>query len=331
MNKNFLTSYRFWALASCLATVLVWSSCGADEFNLWKPLAQDQALKSDEKARLEETKVKLDAMEYDEALALVEPMIEDESTDSNDARLFYAAAKLGQSKLDLWSVIKTIVAETSETNGSESSSGGVDDLLNKLSDSLLGTGAERTKRIAALNDAVTKLKAAPDPTAKAVRNTSCMFTAFLAVPTIADAEKVLTGVSTALSQIQAAAQSGGAECPNITLLDTAIADATTLLANLSLVIEQAKSCPFIDTTQIASQMNGVEAALASLTAGADKGCASLPTCPAAFPSCQSLFPACVQELLKVGTSDALAGDGVIAMCEIVLHCTASPTACFSGT
>jgi hypothetical protein len=75
-------------------------------------------------------------------------------------------------------------------------------------------------------------------------------------------------------------------------------------------------------------MNTVESALSTLKAQADKGCATLPSCPAALPHCTDLFPPCVQEYLKVGTSGAVAGDGHIDTCELVLNCT-DPTACFS--
>lgn len=333
-RKAFYESYRFWAIATAVATTLVWSSCGDDEFNLWKPMAETSALKSNEAAKLEQARVLLDEKAYDDALSLLDPMLE--SQDSNDARILYAAAKLGKSELDVWTVIKKILDSTtsstsssSKTSSSGSGSSGFDTILNNITDTLIGTGEVRTARIAALADAVTSLQAAPDPLADDVRNTACILAGFLAVPTIADATTALSATLAALAQIKEAAQSGGTVCPNLTLLDTSANSVLTSVTNFNLVVSAAKSCPFIDISQTATLMNSIESAIAKLKTQADKGCASLPTtCPTAVPNCQELFPTCVQELLKVGTSSAVAGDGRVDMCEMVLNCT-SPADCFS--
>ncbi len=335
----FWETYRFWAVATCLAVVTVWSSCGSDEFNVFRPLSETSALKNDEAAKLEQARVLLDKKKYDDALALVGPMIEDGHQDSNDARIYFAAAKLGKSSLDVWSVIKNIVStiDKAKTAGSASSagpgagsgSGGFDAVLNNVTDSLIGTGGDRAAKILALRDAVVTLLAAPHPDAKAVRNTACILAGFLAVPTIADATSALNNTINALNQIKDSAAGGGAECPNIGLLDTSANAVLSSVTNFNLVVSAAKNCPFIDVSQAASLMNAVEAALTKLKTAADKGCATIPiTCPAALPNCQALFPPCVQDFLKVGTSGAAAGDGRIDTCELVLNCT-DPTACFS--
>lgn len=329
----FWETYRFWALATCFVTVLVWSSCGADEFNVFRPLSESSALKSDMKAKLEQARVLLDKKKYDDALSLLAPMIADPDQDSNDARLYFAAAKLGVSQLDIWSVIKNIVNGLGTGSGSASTSGtgssGFDQVLNKVTDSLIGTGENRAARIQALADSVTVLVNAPDPNSQAVRNTSCILAAFLTVPTVADATTALNGTLTALSQIKDAATSGGAECPNIGLLDASTSSVLSSVANFNLIVSVAKNCPFIDVSQATTLMNSVESSLNQLKTVADKGCASIPsTCPASVPDCQALFPACVQEVLKVGTSDAVAGDGRIDSCELVLNCT-DPAACFT--
>ena len=323
-------TYRFWAIATTLATALVWSSCGQDEFNVFRPEVESMALKGSASARLEQARIDLDQKKFDAALAILTPMIGGVD-DSNQARLYYAAAKLGQAELDLWSVVEKILGDSTGTKAKsgQSTGNGIDDLLNNVSDSVLGVGAARAVKVAALADAVATLNNAPDATARDVRNTGCLFAAFLAVPTIADAQSGLAATLTALNQIKSSATGGGTECPDIGALDTASASLTAASGNFSLVLAAAKNCPFINVDQAAALMNSVEATLATLTKNADLGCDALPACPASVPNCQALFPSCVQDALKVGSSGAVAGDGKIAACELVLHCT-DPTACLGA-
>ena len=137
----------------------------------------------------------------------------------------------------------------------------------------------------------------------------------------------MLAVTDALGQIRDAASSGGAVCPNISLLDTAAAGVVSASANFNLVLQAATNCPFLDLSQTASAMNVLETSLENLKTNVDKGCDSLPTCPAALPNCQALFPTCVQQALAVGTGAAKAGDGVISSCEVILNCT-DPVQCF---
>lgn len=322
------------ALCATIAVVVAWSSCGENEFNLYKPIAQESALKS-KRARLEEARVLMDDKKYDEAAETLTKLIEEE--DSNEARLLYAAAQLGIAQLDIWSIIKSVLDNNSSEKKSGSTlhlqgsgneeGGGMDELFNTLSDSVLGTGEERETRMQALSDALATLMAAPDRTDGRVQNTACIFGGILAVPIVADAKSALEATVTALEQIRDAAESSGTECPNISLLDESSAKLAASASTFSLILAAAGSCPFLNLGQTADVMNQVETRLATLQAAADKGCDGLPTCPAALPGCQALFPACVQEALSVGTSSAKAQDGSIASCELILHCTV-PTACF---
>lgn len=317
-------------LAAAVVAAALYSSCGdGAEFNLFQPIAQPLAA-NDQKAQLEQARVLMDQKKYDEAVDVLEPVIDDDP-DSNEAYLLYAAAKLGVAELDVWSIISDVLeaqekssskkSTATASSSSSKSSGGLDELLDSLGDSVLGTGTERTAKVEALIDAITTLRAAPDPDKKDVQNTACLLAGILAVPTVASAKSSLDDATTALQTIKTSASDGGQTCPDITALDDAAAGVSAAAAAFNLILQVASSCPFLDLEETQATMNAVQTQMSLLTENADKGCDSLPTCPAALPDCQSLFPTCVQQALAVGTSSAKAGDGTISSCELVLNCT----------
>jgi hypothetical protein len=314
------------SLAVTATTVAIWSSCGEDEFNVYQPVAEPLALKNDDDAKLEQARVLMDKKKYDEALKILEPMIGDSKQDSNEARILFSAAKLGVAQLDVWSIIGSILDSTSNSSGS-SGDGGVDNIFDSFSDSVLGTGAARDAKVTALSDALEVLQAAPQPDERKLRNTACIFAGFLSVPTLADATTAMTNMQTALQQISNSALSGGTVCPDVSLLDDAAAGLANVAESFNMILSAAQSCPFLNLDEAANLMNTVEQSMNNLRTSADKGCDSLPTCPASLPGCRSLFPVCVQQALEVGTSSAKAQDGNLASCEIVLHCI-NPTDCF---
>jgi hypothetical protein len=298
---------------------LIWSSCGgSDEFNFFQPFS-DPLHKDEPKVKLESAKIKLDKKEYAAAASILEPMTQNETENSNETRLLYVAATLGQANLDLWSIIKNFL--DSQQSSEKKSSGGLDSFLNSMSSSVLGTGEEKTQRIAIVNQAIALLRTAPHPEDKSISNTSCLLAGILALPTFVDAKDAMTASLTALQSIKSSASSNGSSCPNISLLDTALTNAASASARMSLVMLAATGCSFLNIAGSASDLNSLEKQLAKLIAAADKGCASLPTCSTSVPDCQSYFPQCVQDLLKVGSSSAVAGDKQLASCELTLHCS----------
>jgi hypothetical protein len=303
--------------AACLSLLTL--SCGSgSEFNLFG-LVSKPTIGKTKVAKTEEAKVLLDNKDYDGALALVEPMIQAEKLDSNEARLLYAAATLGKVKLDVWSLISSFLSTQTSSNASNSSkSGGIDSFLDTVTTSIFGTADETKEKSSALSQAISVLEAAPDPEAKAIINTSCFFGAILAVPTFTAAKNAVTATTTALETIQSSATSGGESCPDIALLDTALSSAQTAVDQFSAVLRVAGNCSFLNTGDTATQINSIEKQLAKIKAGADKGCSGLPSCPASFPNCQSLFPTCVQKTLS--SAGGTAGDGLISSCELTRNC-----------
>jgi hypothetical protein len=185
----------------------------------------------------------------------------------------------------------------------------------------------RQAKVDALAESLSTLLSAPAPDERKLQNTACLFAGLLSIPTIADATEALNNFQSALGQIRDAAGSGGTVCPNISILDAAANEVVFATFNFNLVLQAAQTCPFLDLEEAANLMNTVERSMSNLRTAADKGCDTLPSCPASLPGCSALFPPCVQEALTVGTSSAVAGDRQIATCELALHCI-NPASCF---
>jgi hypothetical protein len=283
-----------------LSTIFL-NSCG---FNL---LYYVSSGKDSKEVLLEDARILLDEKDYAGAAKILDKMMNSSGKDSNDVRLMLAAANLGVSGLDVWSIVGTLLENSS------AKSGGVNNILSSISEDLIGTGEEKTARLAALEDAINALKTAPVPEEDRVQNTACFLAGILVVPTLAEATAAMTSLQTAIS----AASSG--DCDGAANLSTALGDISSSAIRFSLVLETAAACPFlqIDT----SSVDGVNGALNTLIAGADKGCSSFPT------GMEAIIPACVQKAAGIPNTSAAASDKRIDSCEIVLHCY-DPTTCF---
>lgn len=286
--------------AMAIAMVL-FASCG---FNVLYYIAPGKDAKE---VQLEDARILLDQKDYAGAVKILDKLKESPSKDSNDVRLMLASAKLGVSGLDVWSIVGTLLENSSAKEG------GVNTILSSISDDLIGEGEEKATKLAALDDAISGLKSAPVANDDRVANTACFLAGILVVPTISEATTALSSLQTAIS----AAQSGN--CDGASGLSTALGDITAAALRFSTVLETAVACPFLNLDT--SSIEGINGHLNTLTAGADKGCASFP------PGLEAALPACVQTAAGIPNSSAAASDKRIDSCEIVLHCY-DPTSCF---
>jgi flagellin-like hook-associated protein FlgL len=318
---------RFIVAGATVTIALGYFSCGdSEEFNILQPVAEPIAMSGDRAAMEEEAKVLMDGGDYEEAVKILEKMIDKDGLDTNGVRLLYAAAQLGVAELDVWSIITKFL----DSQGTASRSSGVNDFFDSFTETFLGSGEERDQKTEALESSINVLAEAPYPDESDVKTTACLLAGMLAVPTLADAQDSLDEVQAALTQIKDAAISGGTECPNIDLLTTATAALSEATTAFNLILSAADGCPFLDLSETQALMNTVQSQMAQLVSTADNGCRDLPTCPDNVPDCQSLFPSCVQDSLALGADNpAESGDGIVASCELILHCT-DPLACFGG-
>ncbi len=313
-------------LTLALGGVAMWSSCdGGASLNLLRPLAQSAAPHAPE-ARGEAARVLMDERKYSEAAALLEPVVTSTSLDANgrdvtgagnEELLLYAAAKLGEADLDIWSVIREILAAQDPADRAASGGGGLDKVFDAFSDAVLGTGAVRAAKVVALADALAWLSAAKEPDDR-VNNTACLLAGILAGPMVADAKTALAAASAALNGVRSESSSA---CTGIGTFQTAMAAVDHASASFGLVLGAAKSCSALNSDDGAALLRSVEAKMATVKATADLGCSTLPACQDGASDCAGALPACVQEELGLGTGVGVAGDGKIEACELALHCT----------
>jgi hypothetical protein len=288
-------------LTIAIATSTILAGCG---FNL---LYYVSTAKDEPRVLLEDAKIKLDAKDYSGAAEILNKMKDNAKKDSNDVRLMLAAANLGVSGLDLWSVIGKLL------NTKTQSSGSVNTLLSTISDNLLGEGEEKAARILALEDAIDGLKSSPEPDDDRIENTSCFLAGVLVVPTLSDGTTAMEALQSAVT----AASQG--DCDGAAGLSTSLGDISEVAGRFSTILDTAKSCPFLKLDT--SQVDGVNGALNTLIASADKGCDGVTDETAA------LLPQCVRTAAGIPNSSAVTGDKRIDSCELVLHCY-DPSACF---
>lgn len=259
--------------------------------------------------RLEQARTLMDQGEYSEALEL----LKDTDEDSNERRLLLAAARLGDANLDIWSIIQQLFDQDSSQGGS-----GVDAFFDSISSSLVGEGETRTKRFAALRLSLQDLASAPRPSDAKVRGLACFIAGIWTVPLATDATATMSAADSALTTVQTS-QSGG-ECNQSAVddLSESLTDIATLAGDFALITGAVADCAFINTSSAAGE-NSVEQQLISVFDSADEGCSTPVSCGPSDFACQALQLSCVGQLLT-DSGDAVAGDGELAMCELVQGC-----------
>ncbi len=294
-------------LLALVTSIIVIKGCG---FNLFSSFSQ-----SDEKnSQLEEAKVHLDNKEYSEADKILTTLVSDPSRDSNTARVYLAAAKIGTAGMDIWTIISSLINTVSGTNPDYTN------LFEEATNTLLGTGDIRAAKLATLADAIELLLDTPDPSsASRAQNTACFLGSMLVAAELVDAQNKIDNLNAALSGLSDLSSSG--VCDSLDSLISAFDALASTASNFSLVTRVVASCPFLSQGEASATLSAITAQMEALVAKADKGCSSVPTCSLPAALCSILTPSCVQDALGVGGETATAGDGVLATCELALECT----------
>lgn len=294
----------------CIYVKLGFSVLSCD-FNMLEPGVDASSVE----AKIEQAKIEMDNKEYDSAVRILSKLQSDAATDSNDIRILHAAAKLGQSQLDVWSIITRVIEDQSSLTT------GVNEIFGQISDTVLGTGAEKERRITSLNESIQLLTEAPDQNDTRPINIACLLAGILTVPISTDAQTILTGVNPALQEVQSSVIAGGGQCDaeDTAPLAETLASIDSILDTINLVVDLIPQCTIFNLA--GTGQNSVESFINNIRDNADQGCQT-PDCQ----GCDLLFPSCVTE--TIGTSNGTASDGQIARCELVLNCY-QPNLCFN--
>lgn len=219
-------------------------------------------------------------------------------------------------ELGVWDIFSKLI-KSSSTKASSAS-----DLFTGAMSTLLGTGADRSKKIDALLETILMLKDSPDKTSTTALNTACMLGGLVAIPVGTDMTTAMDGIVSGLKTVSASVSAGSCETGP---LDTGLASVDRAIDVFNTLRTLVSECPFFkDSTQV----NAVTTLLDTLVTAADKGCAA-PTCTISIPgvSCDDLFPTCVKDVLSSSTTETVAGDKKVSRCEMFMHCL-NPLDCF---
>ncbi len=280
--------------------------------------------KKSDRYLLTEARQEINHGQYESAQALLDKV---NNKESQEYVLLDVSVTLGSAHFGLWDLLLNIVESLTDSL----STGGVDQIFNKLSDSVFGVGDERTSRLAALTDSAEKLNNMEDKDDKteAIR---CFLTGLYVLPTVNDGITSLATATASLNDLASTVVGDGstrAQCPGLDAFETAIALVNRVQTGLAFVIEATESCPMLNFADETATLNDVQERLNKFTTAADKGCeASL--CNSVDSklkeACRALNFGCVGELLEDAT--AVAGDGKVNQCELVTNCITG--ACFSS-
>lgn len=251
----------------------------------------------------------LDDREYTKAVSLLEKV----ESDSNERRVLLVAANLGLADFSIWEIILNVL-----DSNSEGQKLGFDNIFNSVSGTIFGQDT-KDQKVAAMQEAIELLLAAPEPDDADVQNLSCFLGGLLSVVAVEDGTRAITSLSNSLETISDNASGNGDnadECPGVSDLEASIEELTSLSASLTNIVNATAECSFIDVD--GSSLNSVEEKIKQFTETADDGCTAVPNCGSS-KACRAQSLGCVSQIVQQD-DDSVAGDGSVSSCEMVQNC-----------
>lgn len=290
------------------------SACGSNLWGGFVPRENDSVL-------LEEARIQMDEENYAAALTTLAKI----KSDSNELRLLRSSAQLGAAGLSLWEILLDII----DSDSFDSTEGnGVDNFFDLVSSNLIGEGAVREQRMAALSSSIGDLLTAPDQSVSRPKTLACLLAGMLALPLVNDATAAIVATTNSLSALAATVDvsNPNATCPDSSTLDTNLAAISAAQNSFSLVFAATDDCKLLDISESGNELNAIESQLQKFNTQADQGCSPSPSCGSS-QACQALGLSCVYQQLRDSSGVSEAGDAAVSSCELVQNCL-TPGSCF---
>jgi hypothetical protein len=289
------------------------SSCGT---SLYRPLSNKESAD----ALREQTIMLLNSGDYEDAVSSAEKLWEKEVT--NDSASLYAIALASTAGIGLFDLTVNSIKTASASAGTSSPNNSAgNSVFNSLSSALPTFTDEQLGRI---KKSIEILDAAPDKRSPKLIFQRCLTAGIYTVPTIKNLQQSISSVQTSLSSLPSKLGSGsGSTCSASTAtINSAAEEVTTSINNLSTISGNFSSALTIvsecfPSSEGKDSLNTVSQQVTKLRTNADKGC----SIPATQKIGSYTLPSCLNDTItKTGGATAVAGDGIIAGCELFLNC-----------
>lgn len=290
----------------CVLSLVILTACG---MSLYRPISN----KENPIALREEVLVQLNAGEYNDAEATASKLWSIEQT--NETASLYALALASTAGIGLFDLtVKAINASGQNTSQGSDIFNALDSVLPEFTD-------EQLKKIQA---ALTILDSAPDSTSGKLKFQRCLTAGIYSIPTISSLQKKITAAQSTFSSLPTKLGSGsGNGCTASTAtINAAAVEVNDTISTLGEIATQfATAISVIEgcfpSGDGQSAINSVSQQVNKLTQAADKGCA--------VPQSQKIgnytLPSCLNDTIAAaGGESAVAGDGLVAGCELFLNC-----------
>ncbi|MEN9529971.1 MAG: hypothetical protein RI932_1844 [Pseudomonadota bacterium] len=297
-----------------ITAAMALSSCGT---SLYRPISNKETAD----ALREQTIMLLNSGDYEEAVSTAEKLWAKEV--SNETASLYSIALASTAGIGLFdltvSSIKT--ASTQTGTGSQTNSAG-NSVFNSLSNALPDFTEEQLSRI---KKSIDVLDAAPEKRAPGLVFQRCLTAGIYTVPTVKNLQQSITSVQTTLSALPSKLGSGsGSACSaSSATINSAAEDVSASIKNLGTISGNFASAmntmaECFPSAEGKDSLNTVSQQVSKLRTNADKGCA--------IPATQKIgsytLPSCLNDTItNTGGATAVAGDGIIAGCELFLNCS----------
>lgn len=312
MKKKMLCSTSF-----VLMLALSLTSCGT---SFYRPFSQKETSQS----LREETLIQLNEGNYESASESAKKLWDKEAT--NESASLYSIALASQAGVGLFDlIVKTI--EGSATGGATNSASPAasstgNSVFNSL-DKLLPSFT--SNQLSTLKKAIDILDAAPEKNASRILFQRCLTAAIYVIPTIKNLQTNITAMQSTLASLPSKLGTGssGTTCSaSTTAINAAATEVSTTITNLGQITTDFSTTMSIvgecfPSSEGKDTLNAISQQVTKLTTNADKGC----SVPATQKIGTYTLPSCLNDTIAAtGGNTAVAGDKVIAGCELFINC-----------
>jgi hypothetical protein len=298
-------------LAGLTAVAIALSSCGK---SIYSPVAEE----SSKDALLERAVLAMDKKDFKTARASLEKIWP--SDKSNDLTQLYANAILGSAGFDLYEIIVNLLKSASNADIKSAN-----DLLDALASVV--TVDANDQQLDDLSLTLQVLNQAENQNSQALDFQKCLTVGIYALPVLDGIQVAVENIQSTLDSLPARVSvdpSDNRSCTAQTStieavgqdLSLTISQIGTISARITEVNEVIGNCSLAANSSATQDVNALTARVQTILDQSDRGC----VLPSSGQLGNRVFPSCMVAFVEATASNATAGDGQVAGCEVFVNC-----------